>query len=95
VIAIVPRILVGVFPALVYKMVQNRFGAGLAAFVGTATNTILVLSFIFLFFRDVTHQTFGALLTTIVTGNSIAEVVIAVVLSMAIVPVLVKARKKA
>ena len=73
VIAIVPRVLVGILPALVYRLAQNRFGAGLAAFVGTAaTNTLLVLSFIFLLFHDVTKQTFGALLASIITGNSIA-----------------------
>ena len=60
--------------------------------VGTATNTLLVLSFIFLFFHDVTKQTFGALLASIITGNSIAEVIIAVILTMAIVPALSKAR---
>ncbi|MCL2113098.1 ECF transporter S component [Lactococcus protaetiae] len=92
VIAIVPRILIGVFPYYIYKMSKNQFGAGLAAFVGTATNTVLVLGFIFLFFRAVTKQTFGALLASIITGNSIAEVVIAVILTMAIVPALSKAR---
>ena len=52
----------------------------------------MVLSFIFLFFHDVTKQTFGALLASIITGNSIAEVIIAVILTMAIVPALSKAR---
>ena len=85
-------LIIGILPALVYRLAQNRFGAGLAAFVGTATNTLLVLSFIFLFFHDVTKQTFGALLASIITGNSIAEVIIAVILTMAIVPALSKAR---
>ena len=95
VVAIVPRVLVGLLPAYIYKLMPRRFGAGLAAFVGTATNTVLVLSFIFLFFRTVTHQTFGALLASIITGNSIAEVIIAVILTMAIVPALTKARQHA
>lgn len=92
VVAILPRILIGVLPYYVYKLSQNRFGAGLAAFIGTATNTVLVLGFIFLFFREVTKQTFGALLASIITGNSIAEVIIAMILTMAIVPALSKAR---
>lgn len=95
VVAIVPRVLVGLLPAYIYKLMPRRFGAGLAAFVGTATNTVLVLSFIFLFFSTVTHQTFGALLASIITGNSIAEVIIAVILTMAIVPALTKARQHA
>ncbi|MDG4984176.1 ECF transporter S component [Lactococcus lactis] len=90
IVAIVPRILVGVFPAYIYKLSKNRFGIGLAAFIGTATNTILVLSFIFLFFHGVTNQTFGVFLTSIITGNSIAEVFIAIVLTVAIVPTLFK-----
>lgn len=95
VIAIVPRILIGIFPYYVYKAFKkNKFGAGLAAFVGTATNTVLVLSLIFLFFRNVTHQTIGKLLSAIITGNSIAEVIIAVVLTIAIVPALDKFQGK-
>lgn len=50
VITFVPRILIGVFPYYVYKLSKNRLGAGLAGFVGSMTNTILVLSFIFIFF---------------------------------------------
>lgn len=92
VIAIVPRILIGIFPYYVYKTFQNRLGMGFAAFIGTATNTVLVLGLIFIFFRDITHQTFGTLLASIITGNSIAEVVIAIVLTVAIVPALNKAR---
>lgn len=93
IVAIVPRILIGIFPYYVYRAVHNRLGAGLAAFVGTATNTVLVLGFIFIFFGTVTKETFGVLLTSIITGNSIAEVIIAIILTMAIVPVLEKARK--
>ena len=48
-VAIVPRILIGVFPYFIYKAMKTRTGAGIAAFVGTATNTVLVLSFITLF----------------------------------------------
>ncbi|CAM3051251.1 ECF transporter S component [Lactococcus hircilactis] len=93
IVAFLPRILIGIFPYFVYKALSNRFGAGLAAFVGTATNTVLVLSLIFIFFRSVTKMTFGALLSAIITGNSIAEVVIAVILTTAIVPVLQKSRR--
>lgn len=93
IIAIVPRILIGIFPYYVYKISKNRFGAALAAFVGTATNTVLVLGFIFIFFRAVTKKTFGALLSAIITGNSIAEVIIAIILTMAIVPALQKSRR--
>ena len=89
-IAIGPRILIGVFPYYIYKAVKNRFGIGLAAFVGSATNTILVLGLIFVFFGTVLKQTFGTLLAAIIGGNSIPEAVIAVILCIAIVPALEK-----
>jgi uncharacterized membrane protein len=90
VVAIVPRILIGVIPAYIYKLNKTRFGIGLAAFFGTATNTILVLSFIFFFFHKVTNQTFRLFLTSIITGNSIAELLIAILITIAIVPTLSK-----
>ncbi|GBG97289.1 ECF transporter S component [Lactococcus termiticola] len=93
VIAFLPRILIGIFPFFIYKIAKNYAGAGLAAFVGTATNTVLVLGFIYLFFHETLHQTFGAFIASIVTVNSLAEVVIAIILTMAIVPALEKAIK--
>ncbi|QQC72603.1 ECF transporter S component [Lactococcus garvieae] len=93
VVAIVPRILIGVFPYFIYKKaMKTRTGAGIAAFVGTATNTVLVLSFITLFFGQYTGMTFAGLIQLIITSNSIAEVVIAVILTAAIVPSLEKSR---
>ena len=92
VVAIVPRVLIGVFPYFIYKAMKTRTGAGIAAFVGTATNTVLVLSFITLFFGQYTGMTFAGLIQLIITSNSIAEVVIAVILTAAIVPSLEKSR---
>ncbi|WP_156468524.1 ECF transporter S component [Lactococcus sp. DD01] len=92
VVAIVPRILIGVFPYFIYKAMKTRTGAGIAAFVGTATNTVLVLSFITLFFGQYTGMTFAGLIQLIITSNTIAEVVIAVILTAAIVPSLKKSR---
>ncbi|RZI48721.1 ECF transporter S component [Lactococcus kimchii] len=94
IIAFVPRILIGIFPYFVYKGMKNHFGAGLAAFVGTATNTILVLSAIFVFFGSVLNWSVGYLLSAIVATNSLTEVIIAVVLTAAIVPALEKSRNR-
>lgn len=91
-IAFIPRILIGIFPYFVYRAMKNRFGAGLSGFVGTATNTVLVLGGIYLFFHTTLKQTFGAFLASIVTVNSLAEVVIAVLLAAAIIPALEKSR---
>lgn len=67
-------------------------GAGLAAFAGTATNTVLVLTSIFLFFGSTLKWSLSYLLGAIVATNSLTEVIIAVILTTAIVPALTKAR---
>lgn len=92
VVSIVPRILIGIFPYFIYKSLKTRAGAGIAAFVGTATNTVLVLSFMTLFFGQYTGMAFSGLIQSIITGNSISEVIIAIILTVAIVPALEKSR---
>lgn len=61
VICFIPRILVGVVPYYVYKLLnkvsQNKKGTGIvplaaAGVAGALTNTLLVMNLIFLFFRD-------------------------------------------
>lgn len=91
-IAFVPRILVGILPYFVYRISKKRLWVGLAAFAGTATNTILVLSAIFLFFGSTLKWSLSYLLSAIVATNSLTEAVIAVILTMVIVPVLSKVR---
>jgi len=86
VVSLVPRTLIGVFPYFIYKILPTRIGIGVAAFVGTATNTILVLSFMVLFFGKTIGMTFSTLLGIILTGNSLAEVCLAVIFTMSIVP---------
>lgn len=92
-IAFIPRILIGIFPYFVYQAMKNRFGAGLAGFVGTATNTILVLGSIFIFFGSMLKWSFGYLISSIIATNSLVEVLIAVILVTAIVPALEKVVK--
>ncbi|WP_460016036.1 ECF transporter S component [Lactovum odontotermitis] len=92
IITFVPRILIGVFAGLVYKIGKSRVTAGIAGFVGAITNTIFVLGFMYLFFGTVLKMTFGQLLGMIIAGNSIVEVIAAVILTAAIVPALEKNR---
>jgi uncharacterized membrane protein len=94
VIAFGPRILIGVFPYFIYKAVQNRFGAGLAGFVGNATNGILVLTAIFVFFGSALKETFGALIVAILSTNTLVETLASIILTAAIVPALMKTRRK-
>ncbi|MDR0299452.1 MAG: ECF transporter S component [Streptococcaceae bacterium] len=89
VVTFVPRILIGLFAGLVYKVMKNRAGAGLAGLVGAATNTVFVLGFIFLFFKGTTMT---SILALIISWNSLVEVAAAAILTSAIVPILEKSR---
>lgn len=93
-IAIVPRILIGVTPYFVYKFLKNKMGLVLAGLVGTLTNTVFVLSGIFIFFANVYSGDIKSLLASIISFNSITELTISGLLTFALVPVLQKVKNK-
>lgn len=106
-IIFLPRILCGVFSALTYKGVskidKSRVGAmGIAAFVGSMTNTILYLGGLYLFAFDAMAgaygvTTYGALLKIIlgVVGfNGIIEAVAAVIICTAVGKAIDAAQRK-
>ncbi|HEL1586811.1 TPA: ECF transporter S component [Streptococcus suis] len=92
-IAVLPRILIGITPFYVYKAMSNRTGLALAAATGTLTNTLFVLSGIFFLFGSVYAGNIQALLASIVSFNTLAELIISISLVLAIVPVLQKVKK--
>jgi uncharacterized membrane protein len=60
VLAVVPRVLCGIFAALAFNAVYKALGraplaAAVAAAVGSMTNTVLVLACIYLFFGEITQ----------------------------------------
>ncbi len=89
-IVLIPRILVGVFAALVFKPFLKKEkrvgGAALSAAVGSLTNTVLVLSLIYILAKNAFAAALGvdvAQVATIlftVTGvfNGILEVIVAI-----------------
>ncbi|HBZ59635.1 ECF transporter S component [Lactococcus raffinolactis] len=91
-VAFAPRILVGILPFFIYQLAKNRFGAGLAGFLGSATNTVLVLTSAFLLFNDQLNMTFKALIASIIATNSIAEAIASTILTASIVPILIRFR---
>lgn len=93
IIALVPRILIGITPYFVYKLMKNKAGLALAGAVGSATNTLFVLGGIFILFSNVYSGNIQAMLATVLSANSIAELAISVVLTLAIVPALEKVKK--
>ena len=53
IIAIVPRILIGLTPYFVYKLLKNKAGLIFAGALGSLTNTVFVLGGIFFLFGSV------------------------------------------
>lgn len=100
IIAIVPRVLMGLVAVLVYDLVSKKvknetIAVGAGAMLGTLTNTILVLGMIYVFFgqsyalaRGIDYSLLvGVLMTTVLT-NGILEIIIAVLASVVIVKIL-------
>lgn len=93
VIAMLPRILIGVTPYYVYKIINNKAGLILAGAVGSMTNTVFVLSGIFLLFSSVYNGDIKLMLAGILGTNAIAEMIISATLTLAIIPVMEKLKK--
>ena len=65
---------------------KNKTGLILAGALGSLTNTVFVLGGIFFLFGNVFDGNIKLLLATVISTNSIAELVISAVLTLAIVP---------
>lgn len=93
IIAMIPRILIGITPYFVYKWMKNKPGLVLAGAVGSMTNTVFVLGGIFILFSAVYNGDIQAMLALVLSANSISEMVISAILTVAIVPALEKFKK--
>ncbi|MEW4353912.1 ECF transporter S component [Streptococcus pneumoniae] len=93
IIALVPRILIGITPYYTYKFLKNKLGLALAGGIGSLTNTIFVLSGIFFLFSNVYKGNIQLLLASVISTNSIAEVILSILLTVTIVPRLKKIQK--
>lgn len=94
VVAILPRILIGILPYFIYKLIHNRLGLLLSGLVGSFTNTLFVLLGIFLLIPSSFGGNGQAFLAAVFTTNSIAEMAIAAILTAAITPVLLRLKKQ-
>lgn len=91
IIALVPRILVGVFAAYVFKLIKIKdkrgyFASLTAGLVGSLTNTVFVLGGVYLFFgqhfanvQKIPLQNLLKVLLGVVAANGIFEAVVAAV----------------
>ena len=89
-IALVPRILIGVTPYFVYRWIHNRTGLMVAGMIGSMTNTVFVLSGIYFFFGNSFGGGIQNFLGLIVSTNSLIEVIATVLITSAVVPSLEK-----
>lgn len=94
-IAFVPRILLGYLAGLIFEIMKNKgnenSGVLTGALVGALTNTVLVLSGIYVFFGNayasslnVAYSGLIGLLLGVVTTNGILEAILAAVVSLAV-----------
>lgn len=106
IVAILPRILIGIVSYYIYKFVKNKFNKdklafGLSALCGTLTNTIGVLGLTYILFAgkyaqltNVAANKVLGILGTIVLTNGIPESIISVVIVIPVVTGLQKILKR-
>lgn len=104
-ICFVPRILTGVVPYFVYKglkkLIHNDVASlGVASFLGSMTNTLLVMNFIYVFFADNWGNAKGVApdlvyktILGIIATSGIPEAITAAVITIAVGKVLLKFMK--
>lgn len=101
-VAIIPRVLIGVVAYYVYVWVSKndtahqKLASGVAAVVATLTNTVLVLGAIFFFYQPVLGGSWEAALAVVGTTfltNSLPEIIAAVIVTIPVVAVLKRVYK--
>ena len=90
-IAFVPRILLGYLAGLVFGIMKKNNRENLGVVVGAITNTVLVLSGIYIFFGEayasavgVQYSTLVTVLLGVVSTNGILEAILGAIVSLAI-----------
>lgn len=109
IICFVPRILVGIVPYYVYKLIMKTkkessrtrmsVALGFAGVTGSLTNTVLVMNFIFVFFReayakanDVASETVYNFIIGIIGINGVPEAIVAGIIVVGIGAALMKTK---
>jgi uncharacterized membrane protein len=107
IVTFLPRILVGIFPYYVYKLLNRLFKTrgklltlGVSGLVGSMTNTLLVMSLIYFLFRDAYGEAFSLSLDavykaiiSIIFVNGLPEAALAAILTAGICRTLQKVIK--
>ncbi|WP_125588460.1 ECF transporter S component [Companilactobacillus jidongensis] len=105
IVAVLPRIIVGLVAGYVYLALKNRFkkrmvSMGIAAALGSLTNTLLVLGLMRVMYASALSQAYttqtdllNKLLLIIVGTNGIPEMIAAIIIAPAISAAILKANK--
>ncbi|SFU73284.1 Uncharacterized membrane protein [Clostridium sp. DSM 8431] len=106
IVAIIPRVLIGIVSYYVYKAIVNKFNkpglaSAFAAFFGTLTNTAGVLGLTYLLFanqyaalKDIESSAVAGILGTIALTNGIPEALISIVIVVPVVTGLLKVYRR-
>ncbi|WP_296627479.1 ECF transporter S component [uncultured Negativibacillus sp.] len=102
VVCFVPRILVGILPYFIYRGIQKLHGSdivslGIAGFLGSMTNTLLVMNLIYLLFgerwgaaKQISSDLIYKTILGVIAANGIPEAIVAAVITAAVGKVLIK-----
>ena len=104
-IALVPRIMIGIVSYYVYNFLKNKFKnksltVGIAAIAGTLTNTFGVLGLTYLIYleryaaaKNISTDMVGGALLTVIGTNGVAEAILSAVIAIPIVGAVNKMRR--
>lgn len=105
IIAIVPRILIGIVAYYVYKLLKNKFKKesipiGVAAVLGTITNTVGVLGLTYVFYLEqyskalnIDPTAAGTVIATVGATNGIPEALLSALITIPVVLTIKKIKK--
>ncbi|MDL2324899.1 ECF transporter S component [Ruminococcaceae bacterium OttesenSCG-928-A16] len=96
IMCLVPRILLGVFAALLFRLFKNRFknnvwGIGITAALSTALHTVMVLGCLFFLFSAIP---LAAVFTTLISLNGVLEILAAVIIAVPVCKALLSYNEK-
>ncbi|MDD6794382.1 MAG: ECF transporter S component [Clostridiaceae bacterium] len=106
IVAIIPRVLIGIVSYYVYKFIKAKFNKiklsyGLASIAGTLTNTIGVLGLVYVFYIEqyaeankITTDAVAGMIGSIILTNGIPEAVISAIIVVPVVTGLMKFYKR-
>lgn len=102
VVCFVPRILVGILPYFIYQGIQKLHSSdivslGIAGFLGSMTNTLLVMNLIYLLFgerwgaaKQISSDLIYKTILGVIAANGIPEAIVAAVITATVGKVLIK-----